>query len=189
MPTATVVFAALLAAAKTTKPSAGSTALSYVFLFIVIGVVFFWFRSRQTNARRTRDTLMDLSAGDEVLTGAGIFGTVLDVEPDRVTLETAPGTRITVVRSTIARRITEPDRNSVAEQNWHDEAHDGVAQAAAWHDPNEHDPDEHDPDGDGLDRHGTDGHEQLGQEPVDHDAMKDEPEADGAPGTGQGGGR
>ena len=46
-----------------------------------------------------------VDAGDEVLTGAGIFGTVLDVEADRVTLETAPGTRITVLRSTIARRI------------------------------------------------------------------------------------
>jgi preprotein translocase subunit YajC len=179
MPIATVVFAAVLAATKATKPSTGSTAFSYIFLFIVIGVVFFFFRSRQTNARRTRDTLMDLSAGDEVLTGAGIFGTVLDVEPDRVTLETAPGTRITVVRSTIARRITEPDGNSVAEQNWHDEAHDGVAEAASWHDPTEHDPDEHD----------SAGHEQTEHDPVDHDAGKDEPEADGAPGAGQGGGR
>jgi hypothetical protein len=93
------------------------------------------------------------------------------VEPDRVTLETAPGTRITVVRSTIARRITEPDANSVAEQNWHDESHDGVAEAAGWHDPTEHDPStEH--DGGGAE-----------------DVTKDKPETDGAPGAGPGGGR
>ena len=31
---------------------------------------------------------------------------------------------------------------SVAEQNWHDEGHDGVAEAADWHDPSEHDDDD-----------------------------------------------
>jgi sRNA-binding carbon storage regulator CsrA len=108
---------------------------------------------------------MELSAGDEVLTAAGIFGTVLDVEPDRVTLETAPGTRITVLRRSIANRITEHDANSVAEQNWQDEGHDGVAEAAGWHDPSE----------DAV--------------PGDPGPAKDEPEADGAPGTGKGGGR
>ena len=84
----------------------------------------FFIRPRSQQARRQRDTLMELSPGDEVLTGAGIFGTVLDVESDRVTLETAPGTRITVLRSTIARRITDP---AVETPSWdehdEDEAH------------------------------------------------------------------
>ena len=67
---------------------------------------------------------MELSAGDEVLTGAGIFGTVLDVEADRVTLETAPGTRITVLRSTIARRITDPATETPSwDEHDEDEAH------------------------------------------------------------------
>ena len=88
-------------------------------------VYVFFLRPRSQAARRQRDTLMELSAGDEVLTGAGIFGTVLDVEPDRVTLETAPGTRITVLRSTIARRITEPDgADSEWDEHDEDEAHD-----------------------------------------------------------------
>src|ERR1017187_3984073 len=124
MPTATVVFAALWAAAKTTKTTTSGAGIGELIFFVIIAGVFYMFfiRPRSQAVRRQRDTLMELSAGDEVLTAAGIFGTVLDVEPDRVTLETVPGTRITVVRSTIARRITEPDANSVAEQNWHDES-------------------------------------------------------------------
>src|ERR1019366_602752 len=148
MTTATAFFAAFFEGATktTTKPSTGGSIESLLFIVILFGLAYvFFLRPRSQAARRQRDTLMELSAGDEVLTGAGIYGTVLDVEPDRVTLETAPGTRITVVRSTIARRITEPDANSVAEQNWHDESHDGVAEAAGWHDPTEHDPStEHD---------------------------------------------
>jgi hypothetical protein len=136
---------------------------------------------------------MELSAGDEVLTGAGIFGTVLDVEPDRVTLETAPGTRITVVRSTIARKITDTGGSSVAEQNWQDEGHDGVAEAAAWHDPNEHDPADHDPaDHDPADHgpvdNGTVDHGAVENEAAP-EAVTDEPESDGTPDKGQGSGR
>jgi preprotein translocase subunit YajC len=171
MPTASPLFAFLLAKTSTTPKTTGAGIGELVFIVVIFGVLYMFFlRPRTQAARRQRDTLMEINPGDEVLTAAGIFGTVLDVEPDRVTLETAPGTRITVVRSTIARRITEPGGNSVAEQNWHDESHDGVAEAASWHDPTEHDVSDHDATG----------------EP---DATTDEPEADGAPGTGQGSGR
>jgi len=174
-PTATALLVVELAKSSTsTKTTTGGSIESVLFIVILFGLAYvFFLRPRSQAARRQRDTLMELSAGDEVLTGAGIFGTVLDVEADRVTLETAPGTRITVVRSTIARRITEPGGNSVAEQNWHDESHDGVAEAAGWHDPTEPGPTE--------------------PGAADHDSgdpggATDEPEAE-APGTGQGGGR
>ena len=176
MPTALALFAVDLAAkASTPAKSSGSSFASILFIIVLFGLAYvFFLRPRSQAARRQRDTLMELNAGDEVLTGAGIFGTVLDVEPDRVTLETAPGTRITVVRSTIARRI-EPGGNSVTEQNWQDDGHDGVAEAAGWHDPEEHDGAEHDP---------------SGQEPTgEADIGKDEPEADGAADTGKGSGR
>jgi preprotein translocase subunit YajC len=186
MPTSTVVFAAQVAATKSQTTSTGGSIESLLFIVILFGLAYvFFLRPRSQAARRQRDTLMELSAGDEVLTGAGIFGTVLDVADDRVTLETAPGTRITVVRSTIARRITEPDANSVAEQNWQDEGHDGVAGAAGWHDPSEHEheheqEDDHSAENGSAGEHGTvDGHE----------GTTEKPEADGAPGATQEGGR
>lgn len=110
MSTASTAFALVMAASKsTTSSSSSGSALSLVFLVVLFAIVYFAFlRPRSQAARRQRNALMELSSGDEVLTAAGIFGTVLDVEGDRVTLETAPGTRITVLRSTIARRMTEP---------------------------------------------------------------------------------
>src|SRR5271157_4831670 len=125
MPTS-IVFSAVMAAAAKKAATTSSGIGSFVFIIVIFGLVYvFFLRPRSQAARRQRDTLMEISAGDEVLTGAGIFGTVLDVESDRVTLETAPGTRITVLRSTIARRLTEPVDN---ERGWddrdEDEAHD-----------------------------------------------------------------
>ena len=117
---------------------------------VIFGVGYMFFiRPRSQAARRQRDTLMELSAGDEVLTGAGIFGTVLDVESDRVTLETAPGTRITVLRSTIARRI--PDATADApswDERDEDEAHGAYHEYEHGHDEDEagHDEAAHDED-------------------------------------------
>ncbi|MHB8682099.1 MAG: preprotein translocase subunit YajC [Acidimicrobiales bacterium] len=121
------LFAVVLAATTTTKPTTSTASSVGSLLFIVVlglAAYVFFIRPRSQAARRQRDTLMELSAGDEVLTGAGIFGKVLDVESDRVTIETAPGTRITVLRSTIARKMTEPFED---EQGTHDEHREGVS--------------------------------------------------------------
>ena len=144
---------------------------------------FFFIRPRSQAARRQRDTLMELSAGDEVLTGAGIFGTVLDVEADRVTLETAPGTRITVLRSTIARRITDPateppswdehdeDEAHGAYEDYehgrdHDDEHDHDAEA---HDADDHDADDHDAEAHDAEAHDAEAHDADDHDGGDHD--------------------
>ena len=128
---------------------------------VIFGVGYMFFiRPRSQAARRQRDTLMELSAGDEVLTGAGIFGTVLDVESDRVTLETAPGTRITVLRSTIARRIPDATADTPSwDEHDEDEAHGAYQEYEHGHD-DEHD--EHDDDDDAqgeADEHDDDAHD------------------------------
>jgi preprotein translocase subunit YajC len=178
MATATAFFAFILA--KTTAPAKPSSSATGTLIFLVViffAAYLFILRPRTQAARRQRDTLMELNSGDEVLTASGIFGTVVDVQAERVVLETAPGNHVTVLRSTIARRMTEPEGNSVDEQNRQDEDHDGVAEAAGWHDPSEHvDTDNHDASGE---THDAD----------EHEVNNDQPEADGAPGAGQGGGR
>jgi preprotein translocase subunit YajC len=123
-------------------------------LVLIFGLAYvFFLRPRAQAARRQRDTLMELSPGDEVLTGAGIFGTVLDVEADRVTLETAPGTRITVLRSTIARKLGDPaDQAPSWDEHDEDEAH------GAYHEYEHDHPDEHD-EHDGGEEGDTGSHE------------------------------
>jgi preprotein translocase subunit YajC len=55
-----------------------------------------------------------LEIGDEVIISAGIFGTVRAVEDDRVRLEIAEGTVITVARQAVVRRLPGPDAEGPA---------------------------------------------------------------------------
>ena len=180
------VTTTLLAASSSSKNNGGSATLSLVFLVVIFAVAYFFFlRPRSQAARRQRETLTELSAGDEVLTGAGIFGRVLDVEGDRVTIETAPGTRITVLRSTIARKLNEP---AESETSWHDEEREGVGWEGDEHDEHdehgEHDdaePDEHD-----LAGHDDESSGRAEVTPVGDESHTDEgPHAADEPGTGR----
>jgi preprotein translocase subunit YajC len=133
------VLAAASSSTKTTQPA--NPIVSLLPLVLIFGLAYvFFLRPRAQAARRQRDTLMELSAGDEVLTGAGIFGTVLDVEADRVTLETAPGTRITVLRSTIARKLGDPaDTTPSWDEHDDDEAHGAYHEYEHNHEDDEED--------------------------------------------------
>ncbi|MHB8594898.1 MAG: preprotein translocase subunit YajC [Acidimicrobiales bacterium] len=160
------LITAVLAVTKTTT-SAGSPVGSLIFILAIgLAAYVFFIRPRSQAARRQRDTMTEISPGDEVLTGAGIFGTVLDVSDDRVTIETAPGTHMTVLRSTIARRLTGPSEEE-SPDTWYDEQHEPAASPA---EPGEGGPDVHDHgdhpghDGDsGQNGHGgASGHEEDG---------------------------
>jgi preprotein translocase subunit YajC len=109
MLTSATISVFVLTASKTTTNTAGS----YIFL-AVIAVVFFvvyrnFMKPRQRAAQLQRETLIALEPGDEVLTGAGIFGTVQHIQGDRVTLWTGTGSTITVLRRTIARKLDDSD--------------------------------------------------------------------------------
>jgi preprotein translocase subunit YajC len=68
-------------------------------------------RNQQKRVRQQQAVQQAAEVGDEVLTTSGIFGTIVDEDEEEgtVTLEIAPGTVIRMVRSGIARRLTEDD--------------------------------------------------------------------------------
>jgi preprotein translocase subunit YajC len=136
MPTIQSVAAILTAASGSSTSSKTSAAgsLGSLFFIVLLGVLayVFFIRPRSQQARRQRDTLQQLNVGDEVLTGAGIFGRVLDVETDRVTIEAAPGTRLTVLRSTIARRITEHPEEEEGWDEGNSAEHEGPPSSIGW---------------------------------------------------------
>lgn len=81
-----------------------------VILLVLAGVmVFFVFRNskkRQTEALKLQDSVVP---GAEVMTGSGIFGTVVAIDPIdelKVQIETSPGTVLTVHRQAIAKVVT-----------------------------------------------------------------------------------
>jgi preprotein translocase subunit YajC len=80
---------------------------------LLMGVVFYFLLIRPQNQRRRAQMQMqsDIEVGDEVVTTAGIYGTITDIDDDFgiVTIEVAPNTEIRMARAAIAQRLVEDD--------------------------------------------------------------------------------
>jgi preprotein translocase subunit YajC len=85
-------------------------------LAILAVLIFFMFRNGQKRKRDTEALQSKVAPGAEVMTNFGLFGTILtmDEEDNKVGLEVAPGTVVTVHRQTIARVIDDADATVVA---------------------------------------------------------------------------
>lgn len=79
-----------------------------VFLVVLTALWFLLTRSTRAQQRRVAELQAEIKNGDEVIITAGIFGTVRSVDEDRVQLEIAEGTVITVARQVVVRRVPEP---------------------------------------------------------------------------------
>jgi preprotein translocase subunit YajC len=114
---------AVLHVMAATGGGGGGSAFSLVFL-LLIGVVFYFMliRPQQRRARAQRELIQSVEVGDEVVTIGGIFGRVLELDDDAVTLEVAPGTRLRFVRSAIARRLVEQEEEEETEEEEDQEA-------------------------------------------------------------------
>jgi preprotein translocase subunit YajC len=90
-----------------------------IILILIFGLMYFLMIRPQRQQQRThQEMLNNLKVGDEVITAGGIYGDVVGVEPDRVSLEIAEDVEIEVARRAIA-SIVVPDP---------DEAEDEVAE-------------------------------------------------------------
>jgi preprotein translocase subunit YajC len=80
---------------------------------LLMGVVFYFLLIRPQNQRRRAQLEMqsDVEVGDEVITTAGIYGTITDIDDDYgiVTVEVAPNTDIRMARASIAQRLVDDD--------------------------------------------------------------------------------
>jgi preprotein translocase subunit YajC len=79
-------------------------------LVIVIALFGFWaivMRPARVQQRQVAQLQVELEVGDEVIISAGIFGTVVAIDDERVQLAIAPSTVITVARQVVVRRAPE----------------------------------------------------------------------------------
>lgn len=76
---------------------------------LLLGVVFYFLviRPSKNRQRQQAQLIASVSPGAQVMTTAGIFGTVIDRDEEHVRLEIAPGTVITMLPAGIA-KIIEP---------------------------------------------------------------------------------
>ena len=62
-------------------------------------------KRQQTAAKQIVDRV---AAGDEIMTTAGIYGTVISVEDDIITLEVAPGVQLRYAKAAVAKIKDDP---------------------------------------------------------------------------------
>jgi preprotein translocase subunit YajC len=119
----------------TTTSSSSSGGIAFLFPLLLMGVIgyFLLIRPQQRRVRAQQTLQRSLEEGDEVITTAGVYATVIEIDEDEgtVVLEIAPGTHIKAVRGAVAQRITEDeydedDEESDDDDEHHDEDHDGT---------------------------------------------------------------
>ncbi|HEX5946092.1 MAG TPA: preprotein translocase subunit YajC [Acidimicrobiales bacterium] len=85
--------------------------------FALLWVIFILPQQRRVRAHQA--LVASVQPGDEVILSAGIYGRILDLGPDDLTLEIAPGVEIRVARQAVLRLVEdatgEPDDAPVGE--------------------------------------------------------------------------
>jgi preprotein translocase subunit YajC len=80
---------------------------------IIIALAFgaMWLMSSRTRKqqRAAGDFRANLEVGNEVMTGSGLFGTIVDIDGDTITLESTPGNESRWIRAAIAKIVLPPE--------------------------------------------------------------------------------
>ena len=90
---------------------------SPIVLLLLLGMpvmLFVMMRSQRKKAAQQQNIQRSAGIGSEIMTTAGIFGTIVDEDEDEgtIVLEIAPGTQIKLIRGAIARVVDEDDSES-----------------------------------------------------------------------------
>lgn len=85
--------------------------------FLILGVLMYALLifPQQRRNRAHQQLLSSLSEGDEVLTNAGIYGFVKEVEPDVLWVEVAENVELRIAKSSVASKITATSADQSAE--------------------------------------------------------------------------
>jgi len=105
----TTVIASAIAAMAIINPAfaadaGGSGGFASLIPLVLIMVIFYFLliRPQQKKLKEHRNLVDELKKGDNILTGGGLYGKVIDVKEDILKVEIADGVRINVKRDTIA---------------------------------------------------------------------------------------
>lgn len=77
-------------------------------LLLVVAFYFLLIRPQKNRAKAQAQMVANLGPGAEVMTTAGIFGTVINAADDELLLEISPGTIIRILPAAVARVVTPP---------------------------------------------------------------------------------
>jgi preprotein translocase subunit YajC len=81
-----------------------------ILIVVLLGLMFFMTSRQRKQQRAAQEFRNELAPGQEVMTGSGMFGTIVEVDEanDIITIESAPGARTRWLRAAIAKRVDAP---------------------------------------------------------------------------------
>jgi preprotein translocase subunit YajC len=80
-------------------------------IVLLFGVMYFMMiRPQQRRRREAQQMQSSLGPGDEVVTIGGLYGTVVGLDDETITLEVSPGVNARYARGAIARVVQQSDR-------------------------------------------------------------------------------
>ena len=82
---------------------------------LLVGLLAMMFFSSRKRKKQAADLESTLRVGAKVMLTSGIFGTITAIEDDRVTIETAPKNKLTVIKGAI--RTVEAPAEIIAESS------------------------------------------------------------------------
>jgi preprotein translocase subunit YajC len=95
--------------------SGGSSFLTFLPIILLFAAMYFLLIRPQSKRRRESQQMQShLAPGDDVQTVGGLFGTVISIDDEAVTIEAAPGVNLRYTRGAIARVVK---RNSAPEED------------------------------------------------------------------------
>ncbi|MGH2740097.1 MAG: preprotein translocase subunit YajC [Actinomycetota bacterium] len=77
-------------------------------LLLMVAIFYFLLiRPQQRRVRQQRDLLSSLGVGDEVVTIGGMFGRIVRMDDESVTLDIGSGSEVRFVKNAIARKLVQ----------------------------------------------------------------------------------
>ncbi|MBJ7308375.1 MAG: preprotein translocase subunit YajC [Acidimicrobiia bacterium] len=81
------------------------------FIIIIVLFVIAWvvlILPKQRELKRHNAFVQSLAVGDEVMTGSGIYGTLVEIDEATVLLQVAPGVELKIARRAVASQVVDP---------------------------------------------------------------------------------
>jgi preprotein translocase subunit YajC len=103
----------------------------FVPLLVIMGAFMFFASRRQKKAMQATINLHDsLEVGDEIMTTAGLFGTITDVADSKVEVELAPGVVVTMLKLAIKEKTVVHDED-LDDDEYEDDDDDAIEESTA----------------------------------------------------------
>ncbi|MBC7363989.1 MAG: preprotein translocase subunit YajC [Candidatus Aminicenantes bacterium] len=100
-----------LSGQQASSPSQGNALLGLL-PFILVFVIFYLLiiLPQRKKQKQHQQMVENLKPGDRVITSGGIFGTVMDVHPDRIELKIASNVKVDILKSAVAIILSDKEK-------------------------------------------------------------------------------